>query len=264
MLPSKCLLDNILHPAAQFTAFPTHWSQVMESLVSYEFSDGIATITLNDGKVNVLGFAMQEALNAALDKAETDQAVVVLTGNAKVFSAGFDLAVMKAGGPNVPRMMDGGGRIGQRLLSFPRPVVLAVNSHAMAMGAILLMCADLRIGAAGALKVQLNETAIGMTLPHFAIALAHNRLNTSWRNRALVQAEGLDGEKAVAAGFLDELAPADQVLAYAQERAKGLAALHGPSFAATRTRLNERLFADLASAGERDAKEWTHVFGAYK
>jgi enoyl-CoA hydratase len=236
----------------------------MSDLLTYELADGVATITLNDGKVNVLGFAMQEQLNAALDRAVADKAVVVLTGNAKVFSAGFDLKVMTAGGPDVARMMDGGGRIGQRLLSFPRPVVLAVNSHAMAMGAILLMCADLRIGAAGALKVQLNETAIGMTLPHFAIALAHNRLNTSWRNRALVQAEGLDGEKAVAAGFLDELAPADKVLAYAQERARGLAALHGGAYVATRSRLQERLFADLSEAGARDAAEWTKIFGAFQ
>lgn len=236
----------------------------METLVSYDFSDGVAILAMNDGKVNVLGFAMQEALNAALDRAAADQAAVVLTGNPKVFSAGFDLAVMKAGGPNVPKMMDGGGRLGQRLLNFPRPVVLAVNSHAMAMGAILLMCADLRIGAAEGIKVQLNETAIGMVLPHFAIALAHNRLSRSWRARALVQAEALDPAKAVAASFLDETAPTDQLLAYARERAKALAALHGPSFVETRKRLQERLLADLAAAGARDEKEWTAMFGAWK
>jgi enoyl-CoA hydratase len=161
-------------------------------------------------------------------------------------------------------MMTGGGKIGERLLNFPRPVVLAVNNHAMAMGAILLMCADLRIGSDAGIKVQLNETAIGMVLPHFAIALAHNRLSIKWRNRALAQAEGLDAQKAVTAGFLDEAAPAANLLAYAQERAKGLAALHASSFVATRSRLNERLFADLATAGERDAKEWTQIFGAYK
>lgn len=236
----------------------------MESIVSYEFSEGVATITLNDGKVNVLGFAMQDAINAALDRAEADKAVVVLTGNAKVFSAGFDLAVMKAGGPDIPRMMDGGGKIGQRLLSFPRPVVLAVNSHAMAMGAILLMCADLRIGSDAGIKVQLNETAIGMVLPHFAIALAQHRLTAGWRNRSLVQAEGLDAQKAVAAGFLDEVAPAANLLAYAQERARGLAALNGSAYVATRSRVNERLFADLAQSGARDAKEWAQVFGAYQ
>ncbi len=236
----------------------------MESFVSYELSEGVATIALNDGKVNVLGFAMQDAINAALDKAEADEAVVVLTGNAKAFSAGFDLAVVKAGGQNIPKMMDGGCKIGQRLLAFPRPVVMAVNNHAMAMGAILLMCADLRIGSDAGIKVQLNETALGMVLPQFVIALAHNRLNTSWRSRALVQAEGLDAQKAVAAGFLDEVAPAANLLAYAQERAKGLAALHGASFFATRSGLNERLFADLAVATERDATEWTQIFGAYK
>jgi enoyl-CoA hydratase len=236
----------------------------MEALVSYEFIDGVATITLNDGKVNVLGFAMQEAINGALDRAESDKAVVVLTGNAKVFSAGFDLAVMKAGGPNIPKMMEGGGGIGHRLLTFPRPVVLAVNSHAMAMGAILLMCADLRIGSDAGIKVQLNETAIGMVLPHFALALAQRRLTAGWRNRALVQAEPLDALKAVSAGFLDEVAPAEGFLAYAQSRAKGLAALHGDSYVSTRERLHEPLMAELAAAKARDDKEWVAMFGAWK
>ena len=232
----------------------------MNAPVRYESADGVATLTLDDGKVNVLGFAMQDALNAALDRAAEEQAVVVLTGNAKVFSAGFDLAVFKAGGADVARMMDGGGKIGQRLLAFPRPVVLAVNSHAMAMGAILLMCADLRVGCASGLKVQLNETAIGMTLPHFAIALAQHRLNTAWRRRALVHAEALGPESAVAAGFLDELAPAERVLAYAQERAKALAALHPGAFVGTRTRLQETMFAALAEAGARDTAEWAKLF----
>jgi enoyl-CoA hydratase len=234
----------------------------MSSLVTYACTDGVATLTMDDGKVNVFGFAMQEALNAALDRAEADQAAVVLTGNAKVFSAGFDLAVFKAGGPDVARMMLGGGNLGKRLLSFPRPVVLAVNSHAMAMGAILLMCADLRIGAESGLKVQLNETAIGMTLPHFAIALAQHRLTAGWRNRALVQAEALDGAKAIAAGFLDETTPTAEVLATAQARAKALAALHDRSYVATRGRLQETLFAALEAAGQRDAAEWRAIFGA--
>lgn len=237
----------------------------MESIVSYDVSDGVATIALNDGKVNVLGFAMQAALNAALDRAEADKAAVVLTGNAKVFSGGFDLAVMKAGGPDVPRMMVGGARIGERLMSFPQPVVLAVNSHAMAMGAILLMCADLRIAADNpALKIQLNESAIGMTLPHFAVALAQHRLPAHWRGRALAQAEALDPAKALAAGFLDETVAAEGLLAHAQARAKALAGLHNASFVATRGRLQEKLFAALAEAGRRDHAEWTAVFGKFQ
>ncbi len=234
----------------------------MESPVTYELSAGVATVSLNDGKVNVLGFAMQAALGAALNRAAADQAVVVLTGNAKVFSAGFDLAVFKAGGPDVARMMEGGGALGQRLLTFPRPVVLAVNSHAMAMGAIVLMCADLRVGAQTGLKVQLNETALGMTLPHFAVALAQHRLSTTWRHRALVQAEALDGQKALAAGFLDELAPTEQVLAVAQERARTLAALHPKAFVGTRARLQEKMLADLAAAGARDTAQWASMFGS--
>ena len=70
----------------------------MTSTVSYELNDSVATITLDDGKVNVLGPAMQAAINEALDRAEKDAAkAVVLAGNGRVFSGGFDLAVFQSG-----------------------------------------------------------------------------------------------------------------------------------------------------------------------
>ncbi|MEI2623290.1 MAG: enoyl-CoA hydratase-related protein [Giesbergeria sp.] len=76
----------------------------MTDLVSYAFADGVATLTMDDGKANAMGPAMQAALNAALDRAEADKAIVVLTGRPGVFSGGFDLSVFKAGDPagNVP------------------------------------------------------------------------------------------------------------------------------------------------------------------
>ena len=70
----------------------------MTSLVNYELNESVATITLDDGKVNVLGPAMQTAINEALDRAEADDAkAVVLAGNSRVFSGGFDLAVFQSG-----------------------------------------------------------------------------------------------------------------------------------------------------------------------
>ena len=75
----------------------------LETIVRYHLVDGVAAITLDDGKVNVFGLALQDQLNAALDRAEADGATVLLTGNAQVFSGGFDLKVFKAGGPDVAR-----------------------------------------------------------------------------------------------------------------------------------------------------------------
>lgn len=82
----------------------------MTSTVSYALADSVATITLDDGKVNVLGPAMQGAINEALDRAEADAAkAVVLAGNSRVFSGGFDLAVFQSGDPAAAHAMLAGG-----------------------------------------------------------------------------------------------------------------------------------------------------------
>jgi enoyl-CoA hydratase len=107
------------------------------STVNYEQSEAVATITLDDGKVNVLGPVMQQHIHAALDQAE--QAVgsgevkaVVLTGNNRVFSGGFDLAIFGSGDPVAGLAMLGGGlELMVRLLTFPVPVVIAATGPAI-------------------------------------------------------------------------------------------------------------------------------------
>src|SRR5215472_1534143 len=118
----------------------------MKSLVRYEFSQSVATVTMDDGKVNVLSVEMLDQLNGALDRALDDDAVVVLTGRDGVFSAGFDLAVLRAGGPAAAQMLLAGFELAERLLQFPRPVVVACSGHAVAMGVFLLLSGDYRIG----------------------------------------------------------------------------------------------------------------------
>src|ERR1700741_5668212 len=95
--------------------------------VTYELDGAIATIRLDDGKVNALSPAMQGEINAALDQAEGDKAVVILTGNDKALSAGFDLAIVTTPGPEAIGMLRGGFELSYRLLSFPTPVVIAAS-----------------------------------------------------------------------------------------------------------------------------------------
>jgi enoyl-CoA hydratase/carnithine racemase len=97
----------------------------MGNLVTYQLSDAIATITMDDGKVNALTMPMFDGLNSALDRAEADGAVVVLAGREGVFSAGFDLNVLRAGGPDAPALVRTGFELSARLLAFAAPVVVA-------------------------------------------------------------------------------------------------------------------------------------------
>ncbi|HYK66019.1 MAG TPA: crotonase/enoyl-CoA hydratase family protein, partial [Patescibacteria group bacterium] len=148
----------------------------MTSPVSYELRDSVATITMDDGKVNAMSPAMLSALNDALDKATSDRAIVVLTGRRGTFSAGFDLKVLGAGGPDAQQMVTAGFELGYRMLSFPAPIVVACSGHAIAMGAFLLLSADYRLGADGPFRIGANEVAIGITMPHFGVEICRQRL----------------------------------------------------------------------------------------
>lgn len=132
----------------------------MAELVSYQLRDSIAVVTLDDGTVNVLSQQMLGDIDGALDRAAADGATVVLTGRPGVFSAGFDLRVLRAGGEEALALLRAGFELAARVLSFPEPVVIACTGHAIAMGAFLLLSGDYRVGAAGPYKITANEVAI--------------------------------------------------------------------------------------------------------
>ncbi len=193
----------------------------MADLVSYSLDGGIATLTMDDGKANALSIAMLEALHDAFDRAERDEAVVLLTGREGIFSAGFDLKVFPQGRGPTLQMLRLGGTICERILSFPFPVVTACTGHAYPAGAFLMMSADRRIGAEGPFRIGMNEVVIGLTLPSFAVELARHRLAPSYFQRT-VTGDLYDPHEAVTAGFLDELVPPDQLHDRARAVAEGL------------------------------------------
>ena len=134
-------------------------------IVDYQLQGNIATITMNDGSKNLMSPKMLGALNKALDQAEKDGAVVIITGYEDIFSAGFDLKVLKSGGGPAMNMLNEGFALTTRLLSFRTPVINACNGHAIAMGSFLLLSGDYNIGASGPFKIMANEVAIGLTMP---------------------------------------------------------------------------------------------------
>ena len=224
----------------------------MTTRVSYELSGGIATITMDDGKANVLSLAMQADINAALDQAQQDGAIVILTGREGRFSGGFDLAVFAAGGPEAPDMLRGGFELSARMLSFPYPVVVACTGHAIAMGAFLLLSGDYRIGAAGAFKIQAIEVQIGMTMPFTALEICRQRLATSHYDRAVVLAETFTPEGAIDAGFLDEVVDPSELAVAARSRAEAFTLLNLEAHAATKLRAREHALTAIRAAIEVD------------
>ena len=190
--------------------------------IDYEFSDGTALVTIDDGKANALSSDVLGQIGAALDRAEADGAVSIITGNERLFSAGFDLKELAAGTDSARALVKRGADLCLRLLQFPLPVVCACNGHAYPMGAFILMSSDYRLGATGSYHLGMNEVRIGLTVPAFAVELARGRLHPAYFNRTAVTGELFGPEDAVRAGILDELVPADALLSSACAKAEDL------------------------------------------
>jgi len=223
--------------------------------VRYRRDGRVATITMDDGRVNALSPAMLAELDRALDRAHADATVVVLSGRGGVFCAGFDLGVLKAGGEPAADMVRSGFMIAARLLAFPTPVVVACTGHAFAMGAFLLLASDYRVGTLGAYTLVANEVAIGLTMPHAAIAILRQRLTPAAFERATLLAEPFDPPSAVAAGFLDQTVEPAAVAGTAQDVAHRLAGLDPVAHAATKARARANTIDALRQAIATDAAE---------
>jgi enoyl-CoA hydratase len=227
----------------------------MDAPVRYELDDAVATVTMDDGKVNALSPAMQSALHEALDRAEADGAVVVLRGREGTFSAGFHLGTLREGGQAAVDMVRGGFVLAERLLSFPTPVVVACTGHAIAMASFLLLSGDLRLGAAGPYRIQANEVAIGLTMPRAAIEICRQRLAPAAFSRAVLLSEAFSPDDAVAAGFLDRTVEPSSLDAAAREAATALAALDRGAHRASKLRAREASLAAIRAAMDQDAAE---------
>lgn len=234
----------------------------MAELVTYSLEDSVATIKLDDGKVNSLSPDMIAALDRALDRARADRAIVVLTGREGRFSAGFDLGVLRSGGASAHEMLMGGFRLFERLLSFPLPTIAACTGHAIAAGSFLLLSCDVRLGAAGAFKIGANEVAIGLTMPYSATELMRYRMSPRFFSRAALTAEIFAPDDAVLAGFLDQTLPPAEVLVDALTLATRFKELDLRAHAETKKRVRADVLEAMRKGIELDDADLRVLFKA--
>lgn len=217
----------------------------------------VSHIRLDDGKANALSPSLMRALNGALDAAEASGDAVVLSGRAGRFCAGFDLQVMMSGVEQARALVTEGADLLMRLFLFPRPLVAACTGHALAGGALVLLSADVRVAADGPFRIGLNEVAIGMPLPILAVEMARARLAATELGRATLLAHIYDPAGAARAGYVDEVAPADEVVSRALDEAKRLSSLSTMAFAATKARLREHVAAHIRATLAEDMERLT-------
>jgi enoyl-CoA hydratase len=213
--------------------------------VTIEDVGGVLVASIDDGKANALSFGLVESLRSVVKTAGDEGQPLVLTGRDGCFSAGFDLAVMN--GDDQDRalaLFAEGARLYRETVEAPVPVVASCTGHALAGGAILLLCADYRIGRTGPYRLGLNEVGIGMALPAFAVSIATHRLEPRHLTSATMFAEVSTPDRALAMGFLDEVA--DDPLPGAINHATALMALPHEAFATTKRRIRRGLSEELA------------------
>jgi enoyl-CoA hydratase len=231
-------------------------------MIQREDRGPIAVLRLAHGKASALDTELLEALDRCLR--ELDEArpeAVVLTGTGSIFSAGVDLL----------RVLDGGtgylagflpllARAVRRLFAFPRPVVAAVNGHAIAGGCILACACDWKVMAAGEGRIGVPELRVGVPFPvaplevlRFAVPPQHLQ-KLAYAGRTYGAAEALEW------GLVDEVVPPDRLLERALEAAGQLAAIPGASFELTKAQLRrpslERIDALHDELEPRVAAQW--------
>src|SRR5437763_5475942 len=198
----------------------------MPRFIGVETRDEVALVRPDRPPANALDLELLAEGRAAVeDLRAAEPGAVVIVGRERFFSAGVDLKAA----PQLDRdgqraMVDGINRLFLGWYSFPRPVVCAVNGHAIAGGLILALCGDHRVGA-GVGKLGLTELRAGIGYPAAAMAIVRAELPPPTVRALVLRANLIDsGPEAVELGLLDELAAPDALLDRAIEVAEGFAA----------------------------------------
>ncbi|WP_062385724.1 crotonase/enoyl-CoA hydratase family protein [Pseudomonas abietaniphila] len=224
----------------------------MSDLVAYQLDDGVATLTLSNGKVNAISNEVIAAFNAALDQAEKDRAVVIITSGPGILSGGYDLKIMTSSPEAAMDLVAAGSTLARRMLSHPFPIVVACTGHAVAKGAFLLLSADYRIGVDGPFSIGLNEVQIGMTMHNAGIELARDRLNKSAFGRSVINGEMFDPKGALQAGFLDKVVAPEELTDAARTVALQLKKINMKAHKQTKLKVRKDLLETLDKAIELD------------
>jgi enoyl-CoA hydratase len=222
--------------------------------VGYTLEDKVAIVTMDDGKANALSKQMLDGVVGAMTRAEAEASAVVLAGRPERFCAGFDLRVMMSSPAAAMELLGAGSQMLLKLYGLSIPLVIACSGHAIAGGALTVLTGDYRIGAAGAFKIGLNEVAIGMPVPLLAMEFARSRLSPTELHHATLSAKIYTPDTAVAAGYLDEVVPADQLLARARAEAARMGGYSRSAFRATKTRLRGKTIEYITANMEADVK----------
>ncbi len=210
--------------------------------VTYSIENGIAQITMDDGKANAMNWGFFEEMGKSMDQTENDEAkALVITGRPGFFSGGLDLKLLPT--LSASEMGDFATTFARtilRVFSFPVPTIAASTGHAVAGGAMLTFACDRRFAIDGPYRIQMNETSIGIALPSWMFLVARSAIPSRWRNEALLHARAYNPNEALERGIMDAVTKdADSLAAQVKVATAELLSLNLPAYAASKKNLRQ-------------------------
>jgi enoyl-CoA hydratase len=225
--------------------------------------EGILTLRLVHGKASALDVELLDALLRELDGVAEDVRALILTGTGSIFSAGVDLFRLTQGGAGyVQRFLPLLSRFVRTLFAFPRPVVAAANGHAVAGGCVLMLACDARLMAAGAGRIGLPELLVGVPFPAAALEVVRFAVPRDKVQSLVYTGRTLPPQEALAAGLVDEVVPAEDLLARAGEVARQLALIPPQVYRLTKESLRAEALERIERAGEPQDRAVLEVWSA--
>jgi enoyl-CoA hydratase len=210
------------------------------SNILYASSDNVASISMDDGKANVMSVPMFVLFNEALDRAERENVrLLVIRGRPGMFSGGLDMRLLPTLSPaEIGTLAREFARTMLRVFTFPCPTAAAVTGHAIAGGAILAAACDRRFAADGPYRFQINEVAIGIPVPSWMLLIARTAVPPHHHVEAILHARPFDPRAALARGIVEAVVNAGEDVGDAAVKAcADLAALSPPAYAETKRRM---------------------------
>lgn len=230
-------------------------------MITTETRGRVTVVRMAHGKVNAFDPELMGGLIDRLEALEkADTAALVLTGTGGVFSAGVDLRGLTGGGPDyVKTLLPLLGGAFHKAFTFPKPVVAAVNGHAIAGGCVLACACDYRIMADGGGRIGTPELSVGVPFPSMALEILRLTVPAHRLQALIYRGLTCTPDEAVDNGLVDETAPPEAVLDRAVEMAERLGALPPASFALTKRIIREPSRArvrDMQAADEAVTEAW--------
>lgn len=221
-------------------------------MIELETVDGVAVLRMQHGRANALDIEFCEALVARFAKLRGDAAAaIVLTGADSIFSAGVDLKRVGADGAGYVRaFLPALHRLYEEIYFHPKPVVAAINGHAVAGGAILACCADRRIMGHEVGRIGVTELLVGVPFPALAFEILRASVPVEYLAEFAYSGATYMTDDALECGWVDEIAEPEELLEDAVAVAKELATISPAAFAETKSQIRAPVAERYAAAGE--------------